>query len=157
MPLSVASVNVNGIRAAVRKGMAGWLADAAPDVVTLQEVRASTEQCQELVAAFAADGPGSWHVVHEVCAAKGRAGVAVLSRTPPVASTARLGGSAYEDSGRWIEADFATADGRGLTVVSAYVHTGDVGDAARMEEKLAFLRDAVERIDQRRAEGRHVL
>ena len=39
--LRVVTANVNGIRAAVRRGGLAWLESAAPDVVTLQEVRAS--------------------------------------------------------------------------------------------------------------------
>ena len=159
MPLTVASVNVNGLRAAMRKGMASWLADTSPDVVALQEVRASAAQSDELLAALVDEGTvgDGWHAVHEVAAVKGRAGVSVLSRVPARSWTARLGGSAYEDSGRWVEVDLDTEDGRGLTVVSAYVHTGDVRDAARMEEKLAFLRDVAVRLGERRDEGRHVL
>ena len=38
--LRIASVNVNGIRAAVRKGMTPWLESAGVDILTLQEVRA---------------------------------------------------------------------------------------------------------------------
>jgi exodeoxyribonuclease-3 len=158
VPLTVASVNVNGLRAAMRRGMGDWLTRTTPDIVTLQEVRASVEQCDDLLHTMAHGRTGvPWHVAHEVCAAKGRAGVSVLSAVPAAAHTARLGGSAYEDSGRWIEADFDTTDGRGLTVVSAYVHTGDARDAARMEEKLAFLRDGLARIGELRDAGRHVL
>lgn len=150
MSFTVATVNVNGLRAAARKGMWPWLDSTDPDVVTLQEVRAPDELVRELI------GDG-WHVAHDPSVAKGRAGVAVLSRTPLRTHTARLGGSAYEDSGRWLEATVDTSDGRGLTVVSAYVHTGDTGDAGRMEEKLAFLRDATERLGELRAQGTHVL
>lgn len=38
--LKIATVNVNGIRAAARKDMAGWLKESNPDVLCLQEVRA---------------------------------------------------------------------------------------------------------------------
>jgi exodeoxyribonuclease III len=148
--LTLASVNVNGLRAAVRNGMLDWLAAAEPDVVTLQEVRAPDALVAQLL------GPG-WHVAHDASVHKGRAGVAIVSRAPHVASSARLGGSGYEDSGRWLEVQLDTADGRGLSVVSAYVHTGDTTDLDRMEEKLAFLRDAVERVGELRSTGRHVL
>ena len=38
--MRIATVNVNGIRAAARKGMGEWLASSAPDILLLQEVRA---------------------------------------------------------------------------------------------------------------------
>src|SRR4051794_28215898 len=65
---TVDTVNVNGLRAAVRKGMHDWLADAAPDVVTLQEVGAPDDLVAELL------GEG-WHVAHDPSITKGRAGV----------------------------------------------------------------------------------
>jgi exodeoxyribonuclease-3 len=58
--LRIATVNVNGLRAASRKGMNEWLAETQPDVVTLQEVRAP----DELVAGLMGDG---WHIVHAEC------------------------------------------------------------------------------------------
>ena len=74
--LTVATVNVNGVRAAVR-GHAPWLAERAPDVLCLQEVRATDAD----LAAALGDG---WFLVHEEASARGRAGVAVATRTPPV-------------------------------------------------------------------------
>ena len=41
--MRIATVNVNGIRAAARKGMGEWLAASAPDILLLQEVRADEQ------------------------------------------------------------------------------------------------------------------
>lgn len=54
--LTVSTVNVNGLRAAARKGYAEWLAATAADVVGVQEVRAELEQLPEHVAR-----PEGWH------------------------------------------------------------------------------------------------
>ena len=148
--ISIATVNVNGIRAAVRKGMLDWIEDYAPQVITLQEVRAPDNLLSGLL------GQG-WFIAHDECSAKGRAGVAIISRQPLRSVSAQLGGSAYNDSGRWIEATVDTAEGTAVTVISAYVHTGDADDAGRMEEKLAFLRDGIIRLTELRAAGNHVL
>ncbi|HTN54895.1 MAG TPA: endonuclease/exonuclease/phosphatase family protein, partial [Microbacterium sp.] len=110
--LRVASVNVNGIRAAVRNGMLSWLEAADIDILTLQEVRG---QDDHLESAF----PG-WSILHDVATAKGRAGVAVVSRTPAIASRTALGAADFDSAGRWLEADFEIG-GAPLTVVSAYV------------------------------------
>ena len=156
--LTIASVNVNGLRAAAKNGMAGWVQQRKPDVITMQEVRAPDDLVPDLVAELA--GPG-WHVAHAEATAKGRAGVAVTSTSPIVRSQHGLPVAAapeqYDDSGRWIEADIATPDGAGLTVVSCYVHTGDSDSAARMAEKLAFLDAMTARLEALRATGRHVL
>ena len=157
--LTVASVNVNGLRAATANGMAGWFEDRKPDVVTMQEVRAPDALVPGLVETLGGNG---WHVAHAECSAKGRAGVAVVSRRPIMATRTgvRSGtstGDGFDDSGRWVEADIETADGRGLTVVSCYVHTGDADVPSRMSEKLGFLEAMSLRLAALRADGRHVL
>lgn len=129
----IASVNVNGIRAATRKGMLAWLAAADVDIMALQEVRATAA---ELATAL----PG-WELANDESLAKGRAGVAVMSRVAPVAVRTHLGGDAFDSTGRWIEADF-DVDGIPLTIVSAYVYTGEA-DTPRQDLKWAFL-DAME-------------
>lgn len=132
--LRIASVNVNGIRAAARKGMHEWLDAADVDVVTLQEVRATEA---ELRAAL----PG-WETVGDEALAKGRAGVAIATRTPVTAARARFSDEAVDAAGRWIEAD-VTVGSEVVTVVSAYVHTGEA-DTPRQDAKYAFL-DAMEK------------
>jgi len=144
------SINVNGLRAAAPKGLRTWLDREQPDLVSLQEVRAP----DDLVAGLLGDG---WHVVHHECAAKGRAGVAVASRTPITSSGTDIGDPTADTSGRWIEATVDTADGRGLTIASAYVHTGDAKDPVRMAQKLAFLRAAVDRVATIATGGVHVV
>ena len=74
--LTVATLNVNGIRAAFRRGMGRWLAARSPDVLALQEVRATDGHLLALL------GDG-WHVVHEACEVPGRAGVAPAAGSPP--------------------------------------------------------------------------
>ncbi|MDA4891724.1 exodeoxyribonuclease III [Streptomyces sp. MS2A] len=136
--LRVASVNVNGIRAAVRNGMHTWLDAADVDVLTLQEVRGQDEH---LEAAF----PG-WSVVHHKATAKGRAGVAIVSREPALASRTDFGDEDFDSAGRWIEADFLLGQ-RPLTVVSAYVHTGEA-DTPKQLEKWRFLDAMTTRLGQ---------
>ncbi|QOC26233.1 endonuclease/exonuclease/phosphatase family protein [Microbacterium hominis] len=131
--LRVASVNVNGIRAAARKGMRPWLESAGVDVLTLQEVRGEAAHLAEAL-------PG-WHVVNDEALAKGRAGVAIAAREPIDVWRVELGDEALDSRGRWVEADI-DVDGERLTVVSAYVHTGEA-DTAKQLAKYAFL-DAME-------------
>ncbi len=132
--LRIASVNVNGIRAAVRKGMSAWLDAAGVDVLTLQEVRA---EASDLAAAL----PG-WHVVNDEALAKGRAGVAIATREPRESWRVELGDETLDSKGRWVEVDLVVA-GVTVTIVSAYVFTGEDGTAKQVA-KYAFL-DAMER------------
>ena len=150
--MRIATVNVNGIRAAARKGMAAWLEAGAPDVLLLQEVRADADTAAALL-------PGYRSLVWP-SRIRGRAGVGVAVREdgPLTLGRARYGvaDGAEEpdvDSGRWLEADLEPADGAGaaalaardvdpgaggLTVVSAYLHSGRVG-TPKLDEKLAHL------------------
>ncbi|MBN9183019.1 MAG: endonuclease/exonuclease/phosphatase family protein, partial [Microbacterium sp.] len=94
--------------------------------------------------------PG-WELVNDEALAKGRAGVAIASRTAPTATRTVLGQEGLDSAGRWIEADFEI-EGERLTVVSAYVHTGEA-DTPRQDAKWAFL-DAMEaRMPRLRAES----
>lgn len=129
-PLRIASVNVNGIRAAYKKGMGEWLAASGVDILAMQEVRATDEIAEELL------GP-DWHVIHDAATAKGRAGVAIASRTKAVAHRVELGAEDFDSAGRWLEADFEVG-GSLVTVVSTYVHSGEVGTPKQVE-KYRFL------------------
>ncbi|WGD37043.1 exodeoxyribonuclease III [Lysinibacter sp. HNR] len=144
-PLRIASINTNGIRAAYRKGMAEWLAGRNIDILAIQEVRASTEDIQGLMG-------DEWHILHDPCHTKGRAGVAIASRMPALAHRTTLGGGDTEapdyvdSSGRWLEADFEI-NGKTITVVSTYVHSGEV-DTPKQEAKWLFLDAMTHRLPQ---------
>ncbi len=126
----ISSVNVNGVRAAARKGMHPWLADAGVDILTLQEVRAPRDELEKAL-------PG-WTLVDDEATAKGRAGVAIASRQAPVAVRTAFGLDEHDTKGRWIEADF-DINGERVTVVSAYVPTGEAETPAKQDPKWAFL------------------
>lgn len=154
--LTVATANVNGIRAAVRRGMDSWIASRTPDVLLLQEVRAPDSVVDELLA--------GWHVAHQACDIKGRAGVAVASRLPVTAVRVGLTAGIVEgqvepsvDTGRWVEADVVTADGEPLTVVSTYIHSGTADDAEKMAQKYAYLDRVTARLGELAATGARVV
>jgi len=148
MVTRIASVNVNGIRAAYRKGMGDWLADRKPDIVAIQEVRAERGDIDALV-------DSTWHVINDEATAKGRAGVAILSRQEPIAVRAEFGATDFDSAGRWIEADFPI-NGKNLTVVCCYVHSGEV-DTPKQVEKFTFLDTFEARLAELAAGGRLAL
>src|SRR3954471_6683243 len=126
----VATVNVNGIRAAFRKGMDAWLAARDVDILALQEVRAETTDLESLL------GP-EWNVLHDAATAKGRAGVAIASRDRASIHRVAIGEEDFDTAGRWLEADFRVGE-EVLTVVSAYIHSGEAG-TPKQDEKNRFL------------------
>lgn len=131
--MKITTVNVNGIRAAARKGMGEWIAATSPDVLLLQEVRADPELVDPLL-------PG-YSVITEACQIKGRAGVAVAVREGIDAEEIcrGVGTEPLVDTGRWLEVSLPGD----LTVVSTYIHSGVAG-TEKMDQKYAHL-DAVER------------
>jgi len=137
MSVRIATVNVNGVRAAFRKGMGDWLDARNVDILALQEVRASTEDLETLL------GP-EWNILHDAASAKGRAGVALASRAKAEIHRVAIGADDFDSAGRWLEADYKIG-GKILTVVSTYVHSGEV-DTPKQVEKYKFLEGMVERM-----------
>ena len=76
--LRISTFNVNGIRAAHRRGFLEWYAARSPDVIALQEVRCPLGALPE--GAFA-----GMHAAYDPGTLAGRNGVAVLTRVPPAA------------------------------------------------------------------------
>jgi exodeoxyribonuclease-3 len=135
MSLRIATINTNGVRAAFRKGMDAWLATRDIDILAIQEVRASTDDLVELL------GP-EWNVLHDAATAKGRAGVGIASRAGASIHRVEIGAADFDTAGRWLEADYPV-NGKTITVVSCYVHSGEV-DTPKQDEKWKFL-DAMEK------------
>ncbi|MDL9937172.1 exodeoxyribonuclease III [Gordonia sp. ABSL1-1] len=163
MSLSIATVNVNGIRAAVKhrseinRGLIPWLADADPDVVLLQEIRADEEQAREALAPVLADGR---HLVMLESVKKGHAGVGVLTREAPAAVRVGFGSAEFDETGRYLEVDLDTDLGP-LTVASLYLPKGaaatdDPKDVEKHDEKVRFLAEFGEHLATLVRRRRHV-
>jgi len=136
---------VNGVRAAYRKGMGAWVASRDVDILALQEVRAETDDLTALLG-------DEWDVVHDAATAKGRAGVAIASRHKATIHRIALGADDFDSAGRWLEADYEV-DGQVITVVSAYVHSGQDG-TPKQREKYKFLDGMAERLPEIGRDGR---
>jgi exodeoxyribonuclease-3 len=149
--LTVSTINVNGIRAAIKQrsetnqGLLPWLAAASADVVCLQETRADDEQLTAALQPALADG---WHLASADAHLKGRNGVAVLSRGP--ITDIRVGARTEEFAlhGRYVEVDVGDA-----TVASVYIQTGEA-DTPRQLEKERFMAALAHRMATLKASGR---
>ena len=151
---TVATINVNGVRAAFKKGFAEWVIEHSPDVIALQEVRAETTDLEEIFKAIEEqqnDGT-KWHILHDNASAKGRAGVAIVSKLPAAASRTSLGAKSFDSAGRWLEVDFKFKT-KTVTVISTYVHSGEV-DTPKQVEKYKFLEAMTKRMAEiKKADG----
>lgn len=136
--LTIATINVNGIRAAVKHrsetnlGMIAWWETADVDVLLLQEVRATEAQARDALAPILDAG---WHAAFAPAEAKGRAGVAILSRLP--LNDVAIGLAGWETAGRWIEATVTTESGNDVRLASLYLPSG--GEGQPQQEKYDFL------------------
>jgi len=116
--MRVITVNLNGIRAAARKGFFEWLAKQDADVVCLQETKAQMAQLSDAIFR-----PTGYHCYFVDAVKKGYSGVGIYSRVEPEKVITKLGMEKADDEGRYIQADFD-----GLSVVSIYLPSGSSGD-----------------------------
>lgn len=147
--MRIRSWNVNGLRAAMKKGLPQWLAQTAPDIVGLQEVRAQRDQLDAELAALS-----SWSVHLSSAERKGWSGTALLSKRAPDDVQTRLGDAAMDAEGRVQLARF----GR-LHVVNVYVPNGNGKDRdnSRVPFKLAFQRRLFDVLEPLKARGERIL
>jgi len=124
------SYNVNGIRAAITKGLLTFLEDEQPDVFCIQESKAQPEQIDTL----ALQDMGYHSYIHSA-EKKGYSGVCIFSRQRPDRVVAGMNNSRYDSEGRVLRADFGD-----LTLVCVYVPSGTTGDV-RQDFKMQFLED----------------
>lgn len=134
--LRIATFNVNGIRAAQRRGVDAWLDQARPDILAVQEMRAPVDAVPERIF-------GDHHLTYHAGELPGRNGVALASRVPPSAVRHGFGHRASDAHGRYLEADYDLGD-FGLTVGSVYVPKGATwagpgADPEKYRRKMAFL------------------
>jgi exodeoxyribonuclease-3 len=128
--MKIISYNVNGIRAAMGKGLINWIRQTDPDVLCLQEIKASPDQ----VGVFEFEEMGYKHYWYPA-QKKGYSGVAIFSKTEPKKVEYGCGIKEYDDEGRVLRADFDD-----VSVMSVYHPSGSSGDE-RQEFKMKWLSD----------------
>lgn len=126
--MKIVSYNVNGIRAALKKGFLDWLVAANPDVICLQEIKAQEDQL-DLSLFEAAGYPYTyWFSAQK----KGYSGVAILSKTKPKNIVFGTGIESMDFEGRNIRADFSD-----VSVMSLYLPSGT--NIQRLEHKFEYM------------------
>ncbi|KGE88255.1 exodeoxyribonuclease III [Phaeodactylibacter xiamenensis] len=144
MSVTIASYNVNGIRAAMRKGMADWFAEHPVEVLCLQETKAQPDQVKKEEAQLREIGfsHAYWHSAEK----KGYSGVATLSRRPADLVSEGCGIEKYDAEGRILRTDFGE-----LTLLNCYFPSGTTGDV-RQAFKMEFLDDFFKWVQELRKE-----
>ncbi len=139
--MKIITYNVNGIRAAVKKGFLEWLEATNPDVVCLQETKAQEEQIPIL------DFQSLGYTTYSFSAKKkGYSGVAILTKLQPDNVVYGMGMERYDNEGRFIRADFGD-----VSVASIYHPSGSSGDE-RQAFKMEWLDDFARYVQDLRQE-----
>jgi len=147
--MRILSWNVNGIRAAEKRGFSAWLAAASPDVLCVQETKAHPDQLPEYLRAPALSAAGAPARATWANATKrGYSGVAIFSKKEPLSVTT-LGDEAFDGEGRFLQADF----GR-FVLINAYFPNSQPG-GVRLGYKLDFCAAIMERCRNLAGQGRH--
>ncbi|MGB0427926.1 MAG: exodeoxyribonuclease III, partial [Flavobacteriales bacterium] len=136
--MKILSYNVNGIRAAVKKGFLDWIQDEAPDMLCLQETKAQVDQIpiEELNAL-------GYEVYAHSAEKKGYSGVAILTKKTPKHVEIGCGIPEIDFEGRVIRADYDD-----FSLISLYLPSGSSGDLrqAFKMEVLAKFQDYIQNL-----------
>ena len=116
--MRIISYNVNGIRAAIKKGFDEWLLSDPADIICLQESKATQEDVDHAVF----DKAG-YHSYWFTAQKKGYSGVVILTKIKPDAVHYGSNMEQSDMEGRVIRADFGD-----ITIVNAYYPSGTSGD-----------------------------
>lgn len=124
--LKISSFNVNGIRAAHRKGFTDWVEQTDPDIICIQELRAEEHQVPKPIKKL------GYYEAYHTAEKKGYSGVAIYSKESPVTVEAGMGIDWVDAEGRVLMAEYDQ-----LTVFSIYAPSGTTGDE-RQKLKMEF-------------------
>lgn len=126
--MKLISWNVNGIRAAQKKGFLDYLKKENPDILCVQETKAEPSQLDE-----ALTNPDGYHVIYHSCSRKkGYSGVATFSKIKPLKSSTGFGDEKFDIEGRVTETDFGN-----FILFNVYFPNGGMGEE-RLKYKLEF-------------------
>jgi len=135
----IITYNVNGIRAAVKKGFLDWLEASAADIVCIQETKAQPDQ----IPTFDFEALG-YKTFSYSAVKKGYSGVTILTKAEPDNVEYGMGIEKYDFEGRFIRADYGD-----ISVVSVYHPSGSSGET-RLAFKMQWLTDFQDYVNELR-------
>jgi exodeoxyribonuclease-3 len=145
--LKITTWNINGLRAALDKGIWEWLEQENPDVLCLQEIKARPEQISnEYHTRFK-----NHHVFWNPAEKPGYSGVATFSAHPPISVDYGIGKNEFDIEGRVIRIKYPD-----FLLFNVYFPSGQRG-MERVEYKLAFYAHLLELCDRLHQTGERVI
>ena len=128
--MKIISYNVNGIRAAIKKGFIEWLKNSNTDVICIQEIKANKDQLDLSLFSEIGYKYNYWFSAQK----KGYSGVAILSKHKPKHIEYGTGIDHMDFEGRNLRIDFEK-----ISVMSLYLPSGT--NIARLEYKFQYMKE----------------
>ena len=144
--MQIITLNLNGIRAAAKKGFFPWLAQQTADVVCVQELKAQLLDLSDEMQA-----PDDYHGYFHCAEQKGYSGVGIYARKKPDRIVEGIGVADIDAEGRFLTADFGN-----LSIVSLYLPSGSSGEH-RQAAKFYFLEQFYPVLQSLMASGREII
>lgn len=137
MLIKLVSYNVNGLRSALSKGLMDWIDNFQPDIICLQEIKATKDQIDSSLLSNR-----GYHHYWFPAEKKGYSGVALFSKIKPSNVVYGMNNPLYDFEGRLIRSDFED-----VTHLAVYFPSGTSGEM-RQKFKMKFLEDFSDYIDE---------
>ena len=145
--LTLLSWNVNGLRAALNKGFLKWLDQTKPDIVCVQETKASRDQLGPEVTAH-----DSYHSYwHSSSIKKGYSGVATFRKIEPLCVQTGFGIDKFDQEGRVVMTEFEH-----FILLNVYFPNGKK-DTDRLNFKLEFYEAFLKHIEALKKKGKKII
>ncbi len=143
---TILSWNVNGVRAANRKGFLEWLHSESPDILCIQETKARPDQLDEGLL-----HPDGYYAYWNYPEAKGYSGVATFTKGEPLSVRNGFGVDEFDVEARTIVTEYP-----GFILFNVYFPNGKKDDA-RLRYKLDFYEAFLKHVDTLKASGKRLI
>jgi len=144
--MKLSSWNVNGIRAATKKGFVDWLASSKLDIVCIQETKAQKDQLDQEIL-----NPLKYHSVWHSAEKKGYSGVSIYFKKDPISEKHGIGKKEIDSEGRVLTLEYDNF----FLVNSYFPNSGR--DHSRLEYKIGFCKEMAKYLKKLRSKGKEVL
>ena len=145
--MKIITWNVNGLRAAINKGILEWLASQQADVICLQEVKARSDQVTDEQLSILDGYQAVWNSAQR----PGYSGVLTFTRVYPVEVRTVLGQEEFDSEGRLIAVRYPS-----FWLYNIYFPNGQ-RDHNRLDYKLRFYAELLTQCDRMHAEGESII
>ncbi len=144
--IKLISWNVNGVRAAYKKGFLDWLASESPDILCVQETKAQPEQLPQKLAQ-----PEGYQAFWHSAEKKGYSGVAVLTKEEPLDVQKSMGLTRFDTEGRLIKMEFPN-----FVIFNVYFPNGKMNQE-RLQFKMDFYEEFLAQLETLRRKQKRLI